>query len=250
MAAFVAIKRARMKIKKLSIVVPCYNEAPTIPAIYSALQNLELGRQKEIIIIDDGSTDGSRAYLKKEEEELPLLSETVIIFHPENRGKGACIRSALEHASGDYLIIQDADLEYAPEQIPALVRHAEATGAAAVYGSRNSTIANASSSRFFALGVRWLTKLFNILYGQKITDVETCYKLVKTELMKTLHLTEDGFGFEIDISAKISRRGFRIAEVPIRYTPRRLNEGKKMRVRDGLRAFYLLLGFRFFARNS
>lgn len=230
-------------IERLSIIVPCYNEVRTIATIYARLQALDVGKEKELIIVDDGSTDGSERYLAHEARQRH--AGTTILFHPRNRGKGACIRSALSYVTGDYAIIQDADLEYDPKQIPSLAAYAEENALGAVYGSRNGGIANPVSSRVFSFGVAALTAAFNILYGQTLTDIETCYKLVRTDLLKRMRLTENRFGIEIEISAKIARAGLRIGEVPIRYVPRRFEEGKKIKARDGVWAFYLLVRFRF-----
>lgn len=241
-------------IEKLSIIVPCYNEARTIATVYARLQALDVGKEKEIIIVDDASTDGSREWLMKQaatadSTDTGADSRTITLFHTQNRGKGSCIQTALKRATGDYAIVQDADIEYNPSWIPSLLAHAEALKAPAVYGSRASTIRNRVSSRFFASGVRGLTWVFNILYRQKITDLETCYKLVDTALLKSLGITEKRFGVEVEISAKIANHGLSILEIPIRYEPRSRTDGKKIRVRDGMRALYLLLKFRIVNTN-
>jgi glycosyltransferase involved in cell wall biosynthesis len=222
---------------ELSILVPAYNEARTVAAVLRGI--LETCPDAEVILVDDGSTDATGA------EAASAATERVrIIRHPENRGKGSAIRTALAHASGKFSIVQDADLEYSPSDFEALLAIAR-TGAPVVYGSRFLT-------RSWPLGMtplhwlanRLLTFGANLLYGLEITDEATCLKLFRTELLRSLELRANGFDFCPEVTAKLGRRGVPVVEVPIAYEARSTNEGKKIRWTDGIHAARTLVALR------
>lgn len=221
-------------IKKLSIIVPVFNEVGQVNVMFRKLRNLKLGRRKkEIILVDDGSTDGSREWLK-------AVQGSKLVLHKKNMGKGAAIRSGLDVATGDYVIIQDADNEYNPEEIKWLVEKAEKDNLLAVYGSRDGGIKNKYLYPHYYWGSKILAGMINLLFHQKLTDPETGYKLIQTDLFRLLEIKQPGFGVEIEITAKIARLGLKIGEVPITYAPRSFAQGKKIQVRDGLEAVVLI----------
>lgn len=235
-----------MQIKKLSIIVPCYNEISTIAKVISALQGVDFRKEKEIIIVDDGSTDGTREYLEK----LSIAkAHYIILFHEKNKGKGAAIQTALEKATGDYVIIQDADLEYNPQDINTLIACAEKKETLAVYGSRNKDIKNSYLYPHFFWGSRLLTFLINALYRQKVTDPETCYKLIDRNFMRFIDISEKGFGVEMEVTLKIMKLGVSIYEESITYNPRGFRQGKKIKAKDGLWALYLIFWHAFHDMN-
>lgn len=223
---------------KLSIIMPVYNERQTIEEILMRVKKSPL--EKEIIIVDDDSTDGTREWLQSLKDD-----EVKVIFHQQNRGKGAAVRTGIEEASGEVTIIQDADLEYDPADYPLLLDPIIRFGADAVYGSRFL-----GPHRVFLfwhyLGNKFLTTITNILYDTMLSDMETCYKAVRTEILKGLHLRSDTFDIEPEITAKLFKRKLKIFEVPISYSGRDYEEGKKITAIDGLRALWALLKFRFF----
>ncbi len=212
---------------KLSIIIPVYNERKTILEILKRVEKANLSDlcvEKEIIIVDDNSTDGTREILKK------LKGKNYkIIYHERNKGKGACIKTALKKVTGDYVIIQDADLEYDPEDYRKILECAMKENAQVVYGSRILNPKNKKSSFIYYLGGRIISFLTNLLYKTKITDEATGYKLFKTELIKSLNLESDGFEFCPEVTAKIAKRKIKIYEVPINYYPRSKKEGKKIK---------------------
>jgi glycosyltransferase involved in cell wall biosynthesis len=222
---------------KISIIIPVYNEAATIRQILARVRSSPI--DKEIVIVDDGSTDGTREILAEEAD-----SGTRIIQHDRNRGKGVAIRTGLKHAVGDYVLIQDADLEYDPADYEALLRPIQRGKATVVYGSR--FLGEHKAMLFWhSVGNRLLTLVTNVLYDTTLTDMETCYKLIPTELIREIPLRARRFDFEPEITAKILRRGHRIYEVPISYAGRELHEGKKISWRDGFPALYALIKYRF-----
>jgi len=228
-------------IKTLSIVIPALNEERTIgPVIEKVMaQDLPEPWNKEIIVINDGSTD------RTEESLRPHLAKIKYIKHPENRGKGAAIRTAIEHASGHAVIIQDADLEYSPDEFPALLAELDSyPDHAAVYGSRNIH-PDRQGYTTFVWGVAVLTFVNNLLYGSRLTDTYTCYKLFRTPVLKSIPLASRGFEFEAEITAKLLRHGHKIREIPIRYVPRSFAEGKKIRWQDGVRGLWTIIKYRF-----
>lgn len=222
----------------LTIVIPCYNERENIITIVEKILETPI-LNKEIIVVDDMSTDGTREIL--EEKVKPLVSK--IVYHQQNGGKGAALKTGFAHATGDMVIIQDADLEYDPmeyEQVIAPIVKGEAD---VVYGSRflaskaKGYVTNRMANKF-------LTKLSNLFTHLKLTDMETCYKAFKREIIQSVDIEEKRFGFEPEITAKISRMGIRIKEVPISYYPRTMEEGKKIGFKDGLRAIYCIWKYR------
>jgi len=226
----------------LSVLIPIYNEKNTILEILKRIDSVDLGDisfKKEIILVDDGSTDGTRDILKG------LENEYKIIYHSKNQGKGAAIKTGLNHVLGDYVIIQDADLEYDPKDYRKLLETALKNNAEVVYGSRRLKPQNKYSHISFYLGGLLLTWLTKILYGIEITDESTCYKLFKTETIKTIPLKCERFEFCPEITAKIAKRKIKIYEVPINYYPRHKKEGKKIKWRDGIEAVWVLIKNKF-----
>lgn len=227
----------------LSIIIPCYNEKNTVLEILEKVSSVETGMEKEIIIIDDGSTDGTREILQSIRDKGNTVVAQVI-FHPRNMGKGMAIRTGLKHASGDVVIIQDADLEYDPEDYPKLVAPIVEGKASVVYGSRNLE-RNEKSYWTYYLGGRFLSILTNLLYGSSITDEATCYKVFSRQVIDNIDLECKGFEFCPEVTAKVLRKGYNIFEVPIQYSPRRIEEGKKICLKDGIQAVWILLKYRF-----
>lgn len=225
---------------KLSVIIPVYNEAKTLEEISRRVQAVDI--EKEIILVDDGSTDGSREILKRLRSQDPSLK---VVFHSHNQGKGAALRTGFREASGDYLIVQDADLEYDPRDYIKLWQPVLRGKAKVVYGSRfRGGYRNMLTPHFW--GNKFLTWLTNLLYGVKLTDMETCYKLIPTELIKSIEIKSNRFNFEPEITAKILKRGYKIVEVPISYSGRQFSEGKKITWKDGIVAVWCLLKYRFF----
>jgi dolichol-phosphate mannosyltransferase len=223
------------------VIVPVYNELAHVDGILQAIHASPV--KKEIIIVDDGSTDGTREKLRT----MPLAdnNDVTVVFHQNNCGKGAAIRTALEYARGEYVLIQDSDLEYDPQDYPALLRPLEQRQANVVYGVRPDRPER--GFRFF-LGAKLLTHLTNLLYGAGIHDEATCYKVFRRSLISQIDLECRRFEFCPEVTAKICRMGERIAEVPIAYTPRSAGEGKKIRHVDGWLAIWTLIRYRFGAR--
>jgi glycosyltransferase involved in cell wall biosynthesis len=226
---------------KLSILMPVYNERETLSDILAQVRAVELpGIDKEIIVVDDGSTDGSAEILAREAEAGDLQ----VLSHSRNRGKGAAVRTAIEQATGDLLVIQDADLEYDPRDYPALVRPIIENRVTVVYGSR--FLGPRKAMMFWhMLGNKFLTLTTNILYNAILSDMETCYKCFRADVVKDIPLHSRRFDFEPEITAKVLKRGHRIFEVPISYYGREYDEGKKIGWRDGPIAFWTLLKYRF-----
>jgi len=218
---------------KLSIIMPVYNERETISEILHRVREVDL--PKEIIVVDDGSTDGTREVLRGEEGK----EETVVVYHDENQGKGAAIRTALERVTGEVVIFQDADLEYDPGDYDRLVQPILEGKSKVVYGVR--TLREQDVLRRW--GNRFLTLVTNLLYGVRLKDMETCYKMVSKEVIDQFTIKSNRFDIEPEITAKILKRGNRIFEVPISYTPRR--ERKLSPWRDGLLALWALIKYRF-----
>jgi dolichol-phosphate mannosyltransferase len=220
----------------VSVIVPVYNEAAHVDELLHAIYASPV--RKEIIIVDDRSTDGTREKLRS----MPLSNDITVVFHEKNWGKGAAIRSALRYARGEYVLIQDSDLEYDPRDYAALLQPLQENRANVVYGVRPDRPER--GLRFF-LGAKFLTHLTNLLYGAGIHDEATCYKVFRRSLISQIDLQCQRFEFCPEVTAKLCRMGEKIAEVPISYTPRSTGEGKKIRYADGWLAIWTLLRYRF-----
>ena len=235
-------KGGKEKRKRLSIIIPVYNEPNTIRKIIRKVKSVDLSRErmdKEIIVVDDGSKDRTYSVLKK-------IKGIALVRHRKNQGKGAAIRTGIKYATGDIIIIQDADMEYDPDDYPALVRPILQGKSQVVYGSRRLRKENKQHSGFsFYLGGVGLTWLANLLYGIHITDEPTCYKVFKSEVLKRIPLRCTRFEFCPEVTAKVAKRKIRIYEVPISYYPRTSKEGKKIKWKDGIEAVWTLLKYRF-----
>lgn len=223
----------------LSIVIPCFNEREYIREIVSRVRNSPVPN-KEIIIVDDGSTDGTREILKKEIE--PKVEN--IIYHQKNAGKGAAIRSGVAIAGGDIIIIQDADLEYDPQEYPKLIKPILDGKADVVYGSR---LIGSEAHRvlyfWHMVGNKFLTLLSNMITNLNFTDIETCYKVFRKDIIEQITIEENRFGFESEITAKIAKLGCRIYEVGISYSGRTYKQGKKVGWKDGVRTLWCILKY-------
>lgn len=224
---------------KVSVIIPCYDEKATIEQIVQAVKAVNIA--SEIIVVDDGSKDGTREILKSWPPD-PLVS---IIYHERNSGKGAAVRTGFAAATGDVFIIQDADLEYDPRDYPTLLKPIEEGRAKVVYGSR--FLGGPRKTMFFwnMVANKMLTLLTNVLYNTILSDMETCYKVFRAEVVRGLKLRSRRFEFEPEITAKVLKRGFRIYEVPISYNGREWYEGKKIKWTDGPIAAWTLLRYRF-----
>jgi glycosyltransferase involved in cell wall biosynthesis len=215
----------------LSVIVPAYNEAKTVETVARQVRAVPL--RTEIIAVDDASTDGTGEVLDRL-KAARLVDQ--VIHHPTNRGKGAALRSGIAAATGQVIVVQDADLEYDPTDLPALLEPIRQGRADAVYGSRFQGGPHRVLFFWHSVGNRVLTLLSNMFTNLNLTDMETCYKLVRADLLKALPLTSDRFGFEVEITARLSQCGARIWELPITYSGRTYAEGKKITWRDGLAA--------------
>ena len=226
---------------KLSIVVPVYNEVATLEKIISAIKAVDVGMDKEIVLVDDCSTDGTRELLAQLAEKDTTLS---VQYHETNQGKGGALHTGFQQATGDYVIIQDADLEYDPNEYPQLLAPLLSGRADVVFGSR---FLGGGPHRvvfyWHYVGNRFLTWLSNMTTNLNLTDMEVCYKVFKREVIQSIPLKEKRFGFEVEITAKVARRHLRIYEVPISYYGRDYNEGKKIGWKDGLRALYCIMHY-------
>ena len=225
--------------RKLSVIVPVFDERNTVVEIVRRMRAVELPLDLEIVIVDDGSTDGTRDVLRQ------LADSTVrVINHDVNRGKGSAIRTGLEHVTGDLVLVQDADLEYDPEDWPKLLSPILRGKARVVYGSR-FTGERRNMLFLHWVGNRFLSLVTNVLYNTTLSDMETCYKLFDRALLDGITLRAQRFEFEPEVTAKILRQGIRIYEVPISYTGREFDEGKKITWRDGFAALGTLVKYRF-----
>jgi len=222
----------------LSVVMPAFNEAATIDEIVRRVMAVPLRIQ--LIVVDDGSTDGTRELLAPLQRELGFT----LILQPRNMGKGAALRRGFNEVKGDLVVIQDADLEYSPEEFPALIELICSGRADVVYGSRFLGRHRVFLFTHYA-GNRLLTFLTNLLYNTMLSDMETCYKVMRTEVLRSMTLRSNGFGIEPELTAKIFKRGYRVYEVPITYDGRGYEEGKKIGWRDGVVALWVLLRYRF-----
>jgi glycosyltransferase involved in cell wall biosynthesis len=232
-----------MKIKKLTIIVPAYNEAPTILEAIKRIQEAKVqGLSKEIIVVNDGSTDGTSQKLKKIKDK-----KIIIINKKQNQGKGAAIKSALKIATGDVITIQDADLEYNPNEIANLIEPIKQDLADVVFGSR-FTGGDPHRVLFFwhMVGNNFLTLISNAVTNLNLTDMETCYKMFTKEIAKKLELKENRFGFEPEFTIKVAKMRARIYEVGISYSGRSYSEGKKINWKDGLKALWCIFKYSLF----
>jgi glycosyltransferase involved in cell wall biosynthesis len=229
---------AGKRYRKLSVIVPVFNERNTVVEIVRRMRAVELPLDREIVLVDDGSDDGTRAVLSQ------LGDSTVrVVLHPHNRGKGAAVRTGLANVSGDVVVVQDADLEYDPEDWPRLLAPMLKGKAQVVYGSR-FTGERRNMLYLHWLGNRFLSLVTNMLYNTTLSDMETCYKMFDRRVLDGINLRADGFEFEPEITAKVLRQKIRIYEVPISYAGREPEEGKKITWRDGFVALWTLLKYR------
>jgi glycosyltransferase involved in cell wall biosynthesis len=227
---------------KLSIVIPIYNEAATILELLDLVSAINVGLDKELVLIDDCSSDGTRDVLKKVAADHP---EWRVLFHEVNRGKGAALRTGFAAATGDFVLIQDADLEYDPREYPILLRPLLENRADVVFGSRFQGGGPHRVCFFWHyLGNKFLTTLSNMMTNLNLTDMEVCYKVFRRDVIQKLTLREDRFGFEVEITAKVARAKCRIYEVPISYYGRSYEEGKKITWKDGFRALWCIIKYR------
>ncbi len=226
---------------KLSVVIPVFNEKDTLLKILSQVEAVE-GIDKEIILIDDASSDGSREILQQLQQEKPYLK---VLFHEKNQGKGASLRDGFRVTTGDYVIVQDADLEYNPQDYHILIRALREKNADVVYGSRFSGTYEDMSNLHY-VGNKLLTLFTNIFFGVMLTDMETCYKLMPGNFVRNIDIKSARFNFEPEITAKIRKHNLKIVEVPISYKGRNFSEGKKLTWKDGISALLTLIRFRLF----
>jgi len=228
---------------KLSIVIPVFNEAKTIDLILDRVTVVDVGMEKELVVVDDGSSDGTRDALEQLREKYPTMK---LFFHEVNQGKGAALRTGLTSATGDILLIQDADLEYDPRDYHALLAPINEGRADVVYGSRFIG-GGAHRVLYFwhMLGNKVITLFSNMMTNLNFTDVEVCYKVFRREVVDSMVLKENRFGFEIEVTAKIARGNWRIYEVPVSYYGRPYAEGKKITWKDGFRAMWCIIYYRF-----
>ncbi len=248
----------------LSIVIPIYNEVTSLKELLLQVADVEIGMKKELILVDDFSTDGTRDILREIEdtqenpdgirgylatnehtENADALSAKVF-YHDVNKGKGATLRTGFQHITGEITLIQDADLEYDPTDYPQLLQPILNDEADVVYGSRFMEGKQTGLMRSYVAN-QFLTTLANIVNGTKLTDMETCYKVMRTSILKEISLYSDRFGFEPEITAKLAKRKCKIVEVPISYRGRDYHEGKTVSWKDGVAAIFHILRFRFFS---
>lgn len=226
----------------LSVLIPVYNERETLQEILARVRDVEI--KKEVVLVDDGSTDGTRDLLREQIEGR--YPDVKVVYHEKNAGKGAAIRTAIGHATGDYMIIQDADLEYDPREYFNLLAPILDGRADVVFGSRFLG-GGAHRVHFFwhRLGNGVLTLLSNMLTNLNLTDMEVCYKVFKAEVLKNINLKSNRFDFEPEITAKVAKKRYRIYEVPISYSGRDYEEGKKIGWKDGVQAIWTIIKYRF-----
>lgn len=226
---------------KLTVVIPAFNEAKTIENVIQKVRRLDI--DKQIIIVDDGSTDGTREILLAMQD----LPDVEVFFHVENQGKGAALQTGFRLAEGEIVIVQDADLEYDPEDILRVIEPIVQGTSSIAYGSRYLQNNHQNSSYFHRFGNWMLTTFSNCMNGQQLTDMETCYKAFRRDILQKIVIEQRRFGFEPEITAKIARMGIAIPEVPIRYNARSWTEGKKIGIRDLISTLYCIVRYRCFA---
>ena len=230
--------RGKLTDPLLSVVMPAYNEQETIEEMIRRVLAVPL--RIELIVVEDGSKDRTREILSRLHEELDFK----LVLQPQNRGKGAALRRGFEEVTGDIVVIQDADLEYSPEEFPELIDLIVQGRADVVYGSRFLGRHRVFLFTHYA-GNKLLTFITNVLYNTILSDMETCYKVMRTEVLRSFKLESNGFGIEPELTAKIFKRGYRVYEVPITYDGRGYDEGKKITWRDGVVALWVLIKYRF-----
>lgn len=224
---------------KLTVLIPVYNEKDSLLEILKRVDDVDFGMEKEIILIDDFSTDGTKDLYRN----LPYK----VLYHSKNMGKGAALRTGLKEAGGDIIIIQDADLEYNPEDYKPLVELVKTNCADVVYGSRLANKKNSGSFLFLSFMANVvLSFMTRLLFKTHITDMETCYKVFRADVIKDIEITSNRFDFEPEITAKVLKKGVRYLESPISYNARSVDEGKKIGWKDGIQAIWALVKFRFF----
>ncbi|MBI2465730.1 MAG: glycosyltransferase family 2 protein [Candidatus Sungbacteria bacterium] len=224
---------------KLSIIIPCYNEEKTIAEVIAKVLTQDLGKwNKEIIVVDDCSRDATPERIKS------FLDRIKYLRHNANQGKGAAIKTGLSQATGDAVIVQDADLEYDPADMRRLLEALGDRADLVVYGSRNLNPSRRGYSHY-VIGSKLLDALVNLFFGTRLTDVYTCYKLFPAAIIKKINIASRGFELEMELTAKTLKMGYKITEVPIHYYPRKFSEGKKIRALDGLKGIWTLLKYRF-----
>jgi glycosyltransferase involved in cell wall biosynthesis len=228
---------------KLSVLVPVYNEAPTVLVALKRIVDVDYPCEVEFVVVDDGSTDGTRELLTAVTDQ-----RVVVLHHAHNRGKGAAIRTAADAATGDYMVICDADLEYSPDEIPVLLMPVLSGEAEVVYGTR-SFGAHTSYSFWYVLGNKAVTLFANAIFDCWISDLETCFKMMPLPLYRELDIQAQGFGMEAEVTGKLLGRGYRPYEVPISYRARSREEGKKLTWKDGVEAVWILARERARARK-
>lgn len=226
---------------KLSVVIPVYNERDTIQAVLKRVESVPV--DKEIIIVDDGSTDGTQEVLKGLEKNPGIR----VFYHQKNQGKGAALRTGFKNCSGDIVLVQDADLEYFPEEYPELIEPIEQGWAEVVYGSRFLGRKHRVLYFHHYLANRFLTFISNIFTNLNLTDMETCYKVFRRDVIQSIELKQDRFGFEPEITAKIARKKLRVFEIPVSYNGRTYAEGKKINWKDGLKALWCIFRYSLFS---
>jgi len=234
--------------KILSIIIPVYNEEATVEALLDRVLEVELSLNKEIIIVNDGSTDRSREIIESWQKQNNLICDKVIIINKENEGKGSAVRAGIEKSTGDVVIIQDADLEYDPNDYQRCIDPILEGKTKVVYGSRGQI--RSHSSFAFYLGGLAVTNWTNLLFGSNLTDEPTCYKTFDGNLIRFILFEGKGFEWEPEVTAKFLRLGYEIFEVPIKYFPRKITEGKKINWKDGLKAFWTAFLWRFLPLNK
>lgn len=228
---------------KLSVIIPVFNEVKTVKTVIQEVRKCGV-KQLEIIVVDDCSNDGTGPLL----DSLLPADDLVVLHHSRNLGKGAGIRTAQAAVTGDVVIIQDADLEYSPSEFPALLAHIESGEADAVFGSRYSGTSHLVDSFWHVKGNQWLTGFSNFCSNLRLSDMETCYKMIRADLFRAFHLECNRFGFEPEVTAKLAKAKARIYEVPIAYIPRPYDAGKKIGWRDGIAALWYIMKYNWFKR--